>query len=68
MPKGEKVIGPKQKDRTTIFKILNYYKKEELFQLVSVSKREIISIAKTILTANGRTSSGELLFSERKSI
>jgi hypothetical protein len=25
MPKGEKVIGPKQKDRTTIFKFKKYF-------------------------------------------
>jgi hypothetical protein len=30
MPKGEKVIGPKQKDRTTIFKFKTISKKEEI--------------------------------------
>jgi hypothetical protein len=56
MPKGEKVIGPKQKDRTTIFK--NYFTKLEIISTGIVFKgEEIISIAKTLLTAKGRTSS-----------
>jgi hypothetical protein len=47
--KGGEFIGPKQKDRTTILDFKNY---------LSVSKEEIISLAKTLLTAKGRTSSG----------
>jgi hypothetical protein len=55
MPKREKLIGPKQKDRTTnlfftttlFFK--NYFTKgEKIFQLQN----------KNLLTAKGRTSSG----------
>jgi hypothetical protein len=52
MPKGEKVIGPKQKDRTTTHPFSNFQKK-------TISQREeIISITKTLLTAKGRTSLG----------
>jgi hypothetical protein len=50
MPKGEKLLGPKQKDRTpTHFKIF-----KKLFH----KGEEIISIAKTLLIAKGRNSSG----------
>jgi hypothetical protein len=61
MPKGEKVIGPKQKDRTTTHPFSNFQK---LFH----KGEEIISITKTLLIAKGITSSGELLFSQKKSI
>jgi hypothetical protein len=56
--KGEKVIGPKQKDRTTTPFFKNYFTKGEKF----------IQITKTLLTTKGRISSGELLFSQMKSI
>jgi hypothetical protein len=63
MPKREKILGPKQKDRTTHFQ----NKFQLVFHLVSkisnwynfigiYSKLEIIS--KTLLTAMGRISSG----------
>jgi hypothetical protein len=61
MPKGDKVIGLKQKNRTTTHPFSNFQK---LFH----KGEEIISITKTLLTAKGRTSSGGLLFSQRKSI
>jgi hypothetical protein len=51
MPKGKKVIGPKQKDRTTTHPFSN-------FQKVFHKGEEIISITKTLLTSKGRTSSG----------
>jgi hypothetical protein len=70
--KGGEFIGPKQKDRaTTHFQIFkNYFtKKGNYFNWYLFHKRkEIISIAKTLLTAKGRTSQGELLFSQRKNI
>jgi hypothetical protein len=47
MPKGERLIGPKQKDRTTTH-----------FQKLFHKGEDIISITKTLLTAKGRTSSG----------
>jgi hypothetical protein len=47
MPKGERVIGPKQKNCTTTLS-------KKLFQ----KGGEIIQIAKTLLTVRGRTSSG----------
>jgi hypothetical protein len=40
MPKGEKVLSPKQKDRTTILKISIYFKLVSRF----FKKEEIISI------------------------
>jgi hypothetical protein len=46
--KRVKLIGPKQKDRTTNLNL------QKLFQ----KGGEIISIAKTLLTSKGRTSSG----------
>jgi hypothetical protein len=46
MPKGDKLIGPKQKDHTTTH-----------FQKLFHKGEEIISIAKSLLTAKGRTSS-----------
>jgi hypothetical protein len=57
MPKGEKLIGPKQKDRTTtIFK--NYFTKgKKLFQLQKPSWQ-----------LRGELLQGELLSSQRKSI
>jgi hypothetical protein len=48
MPKGEKLIGPKQKDCTTTLFSKNFFSKGG----------EIIQIAKTFLTAKGRTTSG----------
>jgi hypothetical protein len=59
MPKGDKVIGPKQRDHTTTHPFSN-------FQKTFHKREEIISITKTLLTAKGRTYSGELLFSQRK--
>jgi hypothetical protein len=54
--KGGKVLGPKQKDRTTSKRTAPpYHFQIQKFQLVSVSKVEIISITKTLLTAKGRT-------------
>jgi hypothetical protein len=53
--KGGEFIGPKQKDRTTILKFKNYFH-WYMFQ----KKEEIISIAKTLLTAKGRTSLGRV--------
>jgi hypothetical protein len=47
IPKGDKLIGPKQKDRTTTLSYKNFFQK----------RGEIIQIAKTLLTAKGRTSS-----------
>jgi hypothetical protein len=47
MPKGEKLIGPKQKDRTTTLFSKNFFKKG----------RNYLN-CKTLLTAKGRTSSG----------
>jgi hypothetical protein len=48
MPKGERLIGPKQKDRTTTLFSKTFFKKgERLFK----------KFAKTLLTAKGRTSS-----------
>jgi hypothetical protein len=52
--KGEKLICPKQKDRTTTL----FFQKGGKF----------IQNYKTLLTSKGRTCSGELLFSQRKSI
>jgi hypothetical protein len=49
MPNGEKLIGPKQKDRTTT----HFSNFQKLFH----KGEEIISIAKTLLTTKGRTSS-----------
>jgi hypothetical protein len=48
MPKGERIIGPKQKDYTTTLFSKNFFKKGG----------EIIQIAKNLLTAKGRISSG----------
>jgi hypothetical protein len=53
--KGGELIGPKQKGHTTTH-----------FRKLFNKGEEIISIAKTLLTTKGRTS-GELLFSQRKS-
>jgi hypothetical protein len=58
MPKGEKVLGPKQKDRTTnsfenFQKLGRNYFNWYLFH----KREEIISNAKTLLTAKGRISS-----------
>jgi hypothetical protein len=54
-----KVLGPKQKDCTTSKRTAPpYHFQIQKFQLVSVSKVEIISITKTLLTAKGRTFSG----------
>jgi hypothetical protein len=64
--KGGEFIGPKQKDHTTIFiftKGRNYFNWYLFYK-----GEETISIAKTLMTAKGRTSSRELLFSQRKSI
>jgi hypothetical protein len=74
MPKGEKVLGPKQKDRTTHFqnkfqlvfylvlKISNWYNFISIY-----SKLEIIS--KTLLTAKGRISlGGDFYLAKGKSI
>jgi hypothetical protein len=47
MPKGEKLIGPKQKEHTTILFSKNFFKRGENIQT-----------AKTLLTAKGRTPSG----------
>jgi hypothetical protein len=47
MPKREKLIGPKQKDRTTTLFSKNCFKRGENIQT-----------AKTLLTSKGRTSSG----------
>jgi hypothetical protein len=73
MPKGDKVIGPKQRDHTTTHPFSNFqktfHKREEIisnFQKLFHKGEEIISITKTLLTAKGRTYSGELLFSQRK--
>jgi hypothetical protein len=56
--KGGEINRPKQKDRTTtLFS-------EKLF----VFQTETIAFAKTLLTTKGRTFSGDLLFSQRKSI
>jgi hypothetical protein len=49
MPKGEKKNRPKQKDRITTLFSKNFLQK--------------FAFAKTLLTAKGRTFSGELLFS-----
>jgi hypothetical protein len=49
MPKGERVIGPKQKDCTTTSPPLYFKKKSK--------GGEIIQIAKPLLTAKGRTAS-----------
>jgi hypothetical protein len=54
--KGGESIRPKKKDRTT-----TPFSK-------TVSQRGIIQITQTLLTAKGRTFSGGLLFSQRKSI
>jgi hypothetical protein len=49
MPKGEKLIGPKQKDHTITLFFKNYFKKgEKIFQLQN----------KTLLITKGITSSG----------
>jgi hypothetical protein len=61
MPKGEKLIGPMQKDRTTTTTLFskNFFKKEG----------ENIQTIKTLSTAKGRTpSGGDFLFNQRKSI
>jgi hypothetical protein len=57
MLKGKRVIGPKQKDHTTNLFSKNFFKKGRYY-----------SNCKTLLTAKGRTSLGELLFSQKKSI
>jgi hypothetical protein len=51
--KGGEFIGPKQKDHTTIFKGRNYFNWYQFHK-----EEEIISIAKSLLTAKGRISSG----------
>jgi hypothetical protein len=58
--KGGEFIGPKQKDRTTIFNVKTISQKEiDYFNWYLFHKREeSISIAKTLLTAKGRISSG----------
>jgi hypothetical protein len=60
MPKGENFIGPKQKDRATIFNFKTISQKERnYFNWYLFHKRgEIISIAKILLIAKERTSSG----------
>jgi hypothetical protein len=50
-------IGPKQKDRTTTVRTTTVSKKIVVFQKLFHKGEEIISIAKTILIAKGRTSS-----------
>jgi hypothetical protein len=51
MPKGEKLLGPKQKDRTTTLFSKNCFKRGG----------ENIQITKPLLTAKGRTSLGGAL-------
>jgi hypothetical protein len=46
MPKGERIIGPKQKDRTTT-----------LFSKTFSKRGRDIQITKNLLTTKGRTSS-----------
>jgi hypothetical protein len=55
--KGGEFIGPKQKDRTTTTTLF--------FQKLFHKGEEIVSVAKTLLTAKRRTS-WELLFSQRE--
>jgi hypothetical protein len=50
MPKGEKLLGPNQKDRTTTLFSKNLFKKGE----------RIFKQQKTLLIAKGRTPSREL--------
>jgi hypothetical protein len=57
MPKGGEINRPKQKDYTTTLFSENFF-----FQI------RTIALAKTFVIAKGRTFSGELLFSQRKSI
>jgi hypothetical protein len=52
--KGGEIYKPKQKDRTTTLFSKNFFLN--------------FAFAKTLFTAKGRTFSGELLFSQRKSI
>jgi hypothetical protein len=62
--KGGESIGPKAKgphhhfQNSKLLIGICLTKRKKLFQVVFVSKEKIISIAKTLLTANGRTSSG----------
>jgi hypothetical protein len=57
--KGGEFIGPKQKDRTTIFKIKILSQRRSYFNRYLFHKGEdIVSIAKTLLITKGRTSSG----------
>jgi hypothetical protein len=57
MPKGEKLIGPKQKDHTTNLFSKNYLTKGEKF----------IPITKTLLTAKGRTFlGGDFIYPKEK--
>jgi hypothetical protein len=59
MPKGEKSIGPKQKDRTTT----------TLFSKNCFTKREkLLQLQKPSWQLRGELLQGELLFSQRESI
>jgi hypothetical protein len=60
MPKGEKLIGPMQKDHTTHpFSKTISQRRRNCFQKLFHKGEEIISITKILLTAKGRTSLGE---------
>jgi hypothetical protein len=58
MPKGQRIIGPKQKDRTTTLFSKNYFKKRE----------RLLILQKPSLQLRGELLQGELLCSQRKSI
>jgi hypothetical protein len=58
MPKGEKLIGPKQKDHTTTLFSQRGRNYSKCFQKLFHKGGEIIQITKTLLIAKGRTSSG----------
>jgi hypothetical protein len=74
MPKSEKILSPKQKDRTTILKILSFsigvfFQLVSNFQLKCESKiSKLVSISKPSWKLRGEFIQGELLLSQRKSI
>jgi hypothetical protein len=64
MPKGEKVLDPKQKDHTTIFKIQNFNWYNFIGYLLQ--KWKPFQSQKPSWQLRGELFQGELLFSQRK--
>ena len=68
--KGEKILSPKQKDRTTISKFLNnkFFNWYLIFNWYVKVKFQIGIYFKTLLKAKRKIDSGELLLSQSKNI